>query len=98
MVYFVQEDTQDGFIKVGETLRLIGENGRLQTLNQGNPYGLKIIATIPGEKKSSQSLEKKILVDLQAFSFRGEWFHPAPEVFDYIKEIPGVQMRSSDEW
>ena len=53
MVYFVQEDAQNGFIKVGETLRLRGKDGRLQVLNQGNPYGLKIIATIPGEKKYS---------------------------------------------
>ena len=98
MVYFIQEDCTDGFIKVGEANRLFGKDGRLQVLNQGNPYGFNVIATISGKKRFSQLLEKQILADLQAFRYRGEWLSPVPEVFDYIKKIPDVQMRSSDEW
>ena len=90
MVYFLQENRENGFIKVGETIRLHGVDGRLQVLRQGNPYGFKVIATCPGNKAESQILEAKIKEDLQAHNFRGEWFHPHPEVFMYIAGIPGV--------
>ena len=97
MVYFIQEDCTDGFIKVGEANRLSGKDGRLQVLNQGNPYGFNVIATIPGEKPASQLLEKQILADLQAFNFRGEWFNADPKVLDYIKNVPHVRMHPGDE-
>lgn len=97
MVYFIQEDRTDGLIKVGEANRLFGRDGRLQVLNQGNPYGFKVIATIFGNKGFSQLLEKQILADLQTFNFRGEWFNADPKVLDYIKNIPHVRMHPGDE-
>ena len=94
MVYFIQEDTKDGFIKIGQTSgELVGKDNRLQVLSQGNPHGFKIIASVPG----GRDLEKQIHKDLHAANFRGEWFFPFPEVFDYIQKIPNVQMGSSDE-
>ena len=97
MVYFLQEKRKNGFVKVGETGDL---HERLGNLRQGNPYGFYVLATIHGNKSDSEDLEKRIKEeDLKEFRFRGEWFHPTPEVFEYIRNIQGVRLHKHiPEW
>ena len=100
MVYFVQEDIEDGSIKIGNANNLYGyRNGRIGQLQGGNPRKLELIATIPGDKDPSKDLEKQIKEKLQAFHIRGEWYSPAPEVFEYIANIQGILLHiSRPEW
>ena len=91
MVYFLQEDIEDGFIKVGNANVLYGYHGRIGKLQEGNPRALELIATIPGDKIDSQDLEEQIEQDLQEFHIRGEWYRPTPKVFEYIRKIPNVR-------
>ena len=67
MVYFIQEDIENGFIKVGNANSLYGYNGRIEKIQVGNPRNLELIATIPGDKANSQVLEEQIKEDLQEY-------------------------------
>ena len=99
MVYFVQEDIENGFIKVGNANTLYGYHGRIEKIQVGNPRNLELIATIPSDKANSQILEGQIEEDLQEFHIRGEWYRPAPQVFEYIANIQGVSLHTlKPEW
>ena len=100
MVYFVQEDIEDGFIKIGNANNLYGyRGGRIRELQGANPRKLELIATIPGNKDLSEDLEKQIKKELQDFHIRGEWYSPAPEVLEYIANIQGISLHiSRSEW
>ena len=102
MVYFLQEKREDGFIKIGFAQKLEGQNNRLGTLRQGNPYGFDIIATLPSDgsksskeqKRIDREREKQIQEDLRWFNVRGEWYRADSRVFDYIKNVPGIKIHN----
>ena len=102
MIYFLSEKREYGLIKIGFARKLEGENGRLGTLRQGNPYGFDIIATISSDSSKSQEeqdkvdrfLEKQIQAALNQFHVRGEWYRADSKVFDYIRSILGVKIHN----
>lgn len=82
-VYFVQ-DTERGLIKVGFTTKEM--RGRLKELQCGNPFPIAVLALVQGTR-----LDEKLLHDrFEILRFRGEWFHPAPELLDYIASLSPI--------
>lgn len=79
-VYFVQE-APDGFIKIGWTRGPV--DGRLCTIQTGNPRTLVLLTAMRGALKDEQALHRRFA----AHRVSGEWFHPAPELLAFIDEI-----------
>lgn len=82
MIYFIQAGG-DGQIKIGHAK---SARDRQKMLQVGNPERLRLLAAIPG----GRDREKAIHYDLSVFRYRGEWFHPNGEVFDYINRAKRV--------
>lgn len=78
-VYFIRA-VQTGRIKIGFSL---DPSRRLRELEFGCPEDLELITQIPGSFFRERGLHKRFAVHRA----RGEWFEPAPELLDYIKEI-----------
>ena len=93
MVYFLIEDIEYGFIKVGNSDNLYGPSGRLGKLQEGNPRKLCVLATIPADKPHSTALEKQIKKELFCFQVRGEWYEWDRDLFEYIRRIEGIQLQ-----
>lgn len=75
-VYFIQEEN-DGLIKIGYSRN---PNRRLKSLQTNNPRKLRILKVIDGEMCRETYLHHRC----SKFNASGEWFHPHPELIDYI--------------
>lgn len=82
-VYFMQAGSEVGEIKIGYSNN---PEGRLQLLQTGNPYPLKILATIPGAGKAE---ERRLHRMFETDRLMGEWFRPSAALLAYIRDIPG---------
>jgi hypothetical protein len=73
VVYFVQlQNEPDSPIKIGTTTRN-GLGGRLNNLQCGCPYKLKLLATLRGGVRTEQRLHRTFAAD----RVHGEWFNPS---------------------
>ena len=88
MIYFIQAG-ENGPIKIGNAQN---PRDRLKDLQVGNHETLRLIATIPG----GPDREREIHRDLEVFCYRGEWFCPNGEVFDYIDRAKRVDYELVD--
>lgn len=79
MIYFIQSGS-DGPIKIGRAFRV---ERRVKELQTAHHEDLSVIQFLPG----GSELENKIHKDLARFRLKGEWFEPAPEVLEYIREV-----------
>ena len=88
MIYFIQEDGQDGYIKIGfvEDLEVRFDVNcvatRIGCLQVGNARKLKILAVMKG------TLYQEKMVQERFQKVRGEWFYPLPKLMDFIKVLP----------
>jgi hypothetical protein len=80
MVYFIQEKSEAGYVKIGKTNWSAEE--RLYALQVGNPYQLVVLATIP-DASDDRPYHKKF----QDFRVLGEWFSPAIDLMDFISGL-----------
>lgn len=77
-VYFIREGI-DGPVKIGSS---VNPKGRIATLQTANPTPLFLLGHIPGDER----LEKILHNRFRPFRKSHEWFHPVPEVLDYIEK------------
>ena len=80
IVYFIL-DTYSNSVKIGYTT-IKGLSKRLETLQIGTPYELKLLGALWGNQK----IEKQIHEQFSSFHIRGEWFHYTKELEDFISE------------
>lgn len=80
IVYFIL-DTYSNSVKIGYTT-IKGLKKRLETLQIGTPYELKLLGATWGDKK----VEKLIHEQFHSSHIRGEWFHYTKELEDFIAE------------
>ena len=83
MIYFIQEG-DNGPIKIGKAVSV---ERRLKTLQISHHKELNILQVIPGGAER----ENKIQKDLMKFKITGEWFKPAPEVFEYMRSVRNIE-------
>ena len=77
-VYFIQCLDENRFIKVGMTRNV---EKRLETLQIGNPYELKILAVIPcTSDKRARRTEREVHKYFDHLRVRGEWFESSLEI------------------
>ena len=88
-VYFVQAQTL-GFIKIGFAADAAD---RLRTLRVGSPDELTLLGSI--YSADAKALEASIHARFQAHRHHGEWFHPVPELLDFVSR---EASSSSDEF
>ena len=84
MIYFVQMGL-NGPIKIGQTKEI---NRRIQHLQNGNPYKLFLLATLPGGKEE----ERIWLTKCRKFKIKGEWIKPSFHVLDEILKLPSRKV------
>jgi len=82
MVYFLQEDSPDGFIKIGHTE--VSSRARMKSARTYNARSLKTLATLPGDKTTEAELHKQFA----SLRERGEWFRPGSELLEFIRALP----------
>jgi hypothetical protein len=101
-VYFIEME-QTGFIKIGYTATYPGR--RMAQLQTGQPYKLKLLGCIAGEKKDEKSLHK----ELSRFRGNGEWFVPSVRsIVEHLIKAQGpwflcrepefLRKQIEDEW
>lgn len=80
MIYFIQDETLS-LVKIGYTG---GDDpqSRLKALQTGNPCGLTLLYTMPGEQKLEGELHQRFAAARE----RGEWFRPVPALLKFILE------------
>lgn len=90
-IYFIQVGST-GPIKIGRTSGPVSK--RLAGIQTSMPFDLKLIATIPDASFADEKLLHKQFDHLR---IRGEWFHPAEELLDWIasEATPHVAPRSA---
>jgi|SRR6516162_8157678 hypothetical protein len=76
-IYFIE---CGDYIKIGFASSL---KARLSGLTTGNPYPLKVLAIIDGDKQVERSLHDRFA---SAFH-RGEWFRKTPELLTFIDRL-----------
>lgn len=77
-IYFVQCG-QDGPIKIGFTA---GDPGkRMKSMQCNTPHELKLMGTKRGGLKD----ERRLHIKFALHHIRGEWFHPVPDLLEFIK-------------
>ena len=76
-IYFIQ--SEDGFIKIGCTQTL---KKRIKAIQACNALKIKLI----GKMKGGYDLESELHLKFKRYRKRGEWFHPVPELLEYIAE------------
>lgn len=82
MIYFIQEGTEVGAVKIGYAAKPQDRIGDLQT---GNSKKLRVLLEIEGDK----ALEKTIHEMFADSRVHGEWFHMTENLLHFIK---GAQM------
>jgi hypothetical protein len=80
LVYFIL-DTYSNSVKIGYTT-IKGLKKRLETLQIGTPYELKLLGATWGDKKVEKTIHKRFY----SSHIRGEWFHYTKELEDFISE------------
>lgn len=78
MIYFIQ--CGKGPIKIGYSADINGVNTRLEDMQTGSPYPLKLAGVIHGDYK----LEKRMHEIFHESHLRGEWFLPSEMLVDFI--------------
>ncbi len=77
-VYFISDE--DGYIKIGVTNSIESRVAQLQTSSRQE---LRLIAKVPGDFTTESELHQRFA----HARVRGEWFRPAPDLCDFIKEV-----------
>lgn len=80
IIYFVL-DSYSNAVKIGYTT-IKGFSKRLENLQVGTPYDLKILGAVWGNKKT----EKELHVKFKHLHIRGEWFAYSKELEEYLNE------------
>ena len=80
VIYFIL-DTYSNAVKIGYTT-IKGLRRRLQTLQPGTPYELRLLGALWGDKKIEKQLHEKFHYS----HIRGEWFHYTKELEEFIAE------------
>ena len=94
MIYFVQEDRDGGFIKIGYTRGDV--NRRIGVMQTGNPARLILLRVMLGTKQDERRLHwqfksARAIIGghgRRRITFRGEWFRPVQELLDLIDALP----------
>ena len=81
-IYFVQEKSSEGFIKIGHTGKSV--RGRVKGFQTGNPHKLECLAVI---KNGTKVMEQEIHKLFSDCNYRREWFYPNPNLMEYINSI-----------
>src|ERR1700722_19951266 len=87
MNYFIQQGT-DGPIKIGYTD--IGVRMRLTQLQTGNPEKLNLLLELPGSLEDEELLHQRF----ENYRIRGEWFHPAHTLLQFIEKADALAERA----
>jgi hypothetical protein len=107
MVYFIQCQNADGYIKIGHTMMHVPDMTkahagcktlrrhssllmtpydalmtRISSLQVSCPYPLKALGVTSGDPCEERSLHARF----SHLSVRGEWFKPAPELMEFIRD------------
>lgn len=84
MIYFIQDSARN-HIKIGFT-EADNAEVRRRALQTSNAAELKIIFTMPGDRKTEKELHEQFASSREC----GEWFRPSPELLAYIVEGAGI--------
>jgi len=77
MIYFIQSET--GHIKIGYSKNNV--NGRLTSIQAGNPFKLKLLKTIDGDPQQESLIHNKF----KKFRVRkSEWFNFDEKILEFI--------------
>ena len=79
MIYFVQMDCPNGFIKIGVAVELAQ---RIDKLQNASPYGLNLVRVLPGGVTEERELHRRFA----ASHVRREWFRPTDDLVAFIEE------------
>ena len=99
MVYFLQCDNKDGFIKIGRTSGRV--RIRWMSVQSCCPYPLTLLGIISDEVIGAQpyALEGALHDQFAQALIGGEWFRPVPELLDYIaKHAVALQPAHNIKW
>lgn len=80
-VYFIQEDSPEGYIKIGFTDGV--EHSRLSDLQVGNPRKLAVVAFIPEATRSDELRIQKTFIHEWV---RGEWYNPSGDLLSFMEQ------------
>lgn len=78
-VYFLQAENK-GFIKIGFTNN---PYSRIESIRAMSPVSLDVLVIITGGKPLEQKLHQRF----SHLRHHGEWFHPEPELLEYINGL-----------
>jgi hypothetical protein len=79
MIYFVQMQCPNGYVKIGVAVELAQ---RLDKLQNASPYGLDLIRVLPGGLKEERELHRRFA----ASHVRREWFRPTDDLMAFVEE------------
>jgi Meiotically up-regulated gene 113 len=82
MIYFVQCDNADAYIKIGWTSDDTPLT-RLGSLQSACPYKLRLLGVVDGDCDAEYRLHFRFITA----RVRGEWFKPVPALLDYIAHL-----------
>ncbi len=80
IVYFLQQDIEEGSIKIGFTQGQL--KNRINALQTGCPYRLKFLHAI----EANSILESKLHERFCADRLNGEWFYPSQNLLKFIAD------------
>ncbi len=84
-IYVIKEDETEN-IKVGISC---SPNGRLMTLQTGNPRKLTLIHKFEGTHRTEADIHEK----LKEFNIKGEWFKPPKGFLDSLNDLEEVERQ-----
>lgn len=87
MIYFIQEEAS-GAIKIGYSGN---PDRRLSILQTGHVGKLGLLAVMGGTVDDEQALHGRF----SSCHLRGEWFHPSPDLTDFISALPKPEKAKS---
>lgn len=79
VVYFVQEVSVDGFIKIGYSSRF---EVRLNSIQVNNARELRTLLLLSGDRNTEREIQDQFFTA----RIRGDWFNPTPELLNFIEE------------
>jgi hypothetical protein len=82
MIYVIQSGERDGPIKIGWTTQ--NPWARLNELQTGNPYRLRLIAFLEGCHPDNEKIFHRLLAPLR---LTGEWFAWSPQTEKFVRAI-----------